>query len=74
MDTPVKTILHMSAEIHVFFRASHALGFGITLQRDAKSPSSLVGVFRGWIGSRVLQLRYVMCSLRVELRRHPKII
>ena len=41
------TSLHMVFNIHAFFCASLALGFGTALCSSAKSPSSLVRGFRG---------------------------
>ena len=64
----------MSYKIHAFFCASCVLGFGISHQKDAKSSSSFVRVFKVQRGSRVYQPRHLVCYLRVVLQRHPKIM
>ena len=64
--------LHVSADIHTFFLASRYLGLGMDLHRDAKIPSFLVRVVGGRRGIRVRFLRYLVCSLRGELPRHPR--
>ena len=74
MDTLVLMILHVSAKIFEFFHASCAFGFFITLWRVAKSPSYLVGVVGDGRGGCVRRLKYLVCSLRASLWRHPKIV
>ena len=72
METLFLTILHVSSEIHTFFLAYWAFGLGMALRKAAKSTSSLVGVARGWRGSLMLRQRYLVCSLKGELQRHPR--
>ena len=71
-ETLLSTSLHMVSDIHTFFRASLNLGFKTALRRSAKSPSSLVGVVRGWRGDCLILLRYLEYFLRSALRRHPR--
>ena len=64
--------LRVSSKIHAFFLASRALGLGMALRRATKSLSSLVRVVGGRRGICVRHPRYLVCSLRGALRRHPR--
>ena len=59
--------LHVAAEIHEFFLASLASGFGTALLRAAKITFSLVGAVGGRRERRLRPLRYLACSLRGAL-------
>ena len=71
-ETLLSASLHVVAEIHTFLRTSLALGFGKTLYRAAKIPSSFVRVVGGRRGGRLLLPRYLECYLRADLKRHPR--
>ena len=72
VETLLLTSLHMFAEICAFFLVSRAFGLGMDLSKAAKSPSYLVGVVRGRRGICVRHPRYLVCSLRGALQRHPR--
>ena len=74
METPMSTSLHVYANIHAFFYASRALGFRTALWRAMKSLYYVVRVVGGRRGSCVCHPRYLVCSIRVALWRHPNIM
>ena len=63
----------ISSLIRLFY-ASSALSFGIAHRRGVKILYSLIRLVGGQIGNRVCRLRYLACSLRLALRRPPKIM
>ena len=65
------TSIHVSSEIQLFILLFLACGFGTALLRDAKVPSSLVGLTGGQSGSFLHPERYLVCSLSGALLRHP---
>ena len=71
-ETLSSTSLHVSAEIHSFFRASHAPSFGTALRRSEKILSSLVGSVGGQRSSFFRPPRYRMCYVREALCRKPR--
>ena len=71
-ETLSTTRLHVSAEIHSFFCASCARGFGTALRRSEKILSSLVGSVGGQRGSFFRPPRYHMCSVREAVCRKPR--
>ena len=70
-ETLLSESLHVYSKIQEFFLDPRDFGLGMALYRAAKSPSYLVGVVRVRRGIRVLRPRYLVCSFRGALRRHP---
>ena len=71
-QTLLSTFLHMSIDIHTFFLDSLVFGLGMDLRMASKSLSSLVGVVGGQRGIYVHLPRYLVCSVRGDLRRHHR--
>ena len=58
-ETLLLKSLHVASEIHAFFLASRAGGFGTALRRSAKIPFSLVGAVGGQRGGRLGPPKYL---------------
>ena len=74
LETLLSTSLHVSSKIDPLFLLSLACGFGTSLRRAAKIPSSCVGSAGGRRGRRLSPVRYLVCSLSGALQRNPRII
>ena len=64
--------VHVASDIQVFFLASLAFGFGITLHMAEKIPYFLVGWLMGQRGRHMQLPRYSLSSFRGVLRRQPR--
>ena len=73
-ETLSSTSLHVYSDIHAFLCLSLAQGFGTTLLRAAKIPSSLVGSVGDCIGIFRLPMMYRVCSCSGALRKQPTTI
>ena len=74
METIVLKILHVEDKIHAFPLAPWAVGLSTAFQSYVKIRPYPVSTSEGRKGRIMHHLRYCECYLRLDMRRHPRII